>query len=65
MGIEKVTRKILREMRIGQTRIFALEHPRKAHQAAVTCNQLKREEGLVYEVHPDYHNCAVCIKRIN
>lgn len=61
---EKVTRKELREMRVGQTRIFNLSDRKKVTSARVTCRQLTNEEGLEYVVKPDYKASAVSITRI-
>ena len=60
----KVSREALRQMHIGQTRIFSMEPPRLVNSARVTCNQLKNEEGLIFRVSPDYKAKAVCITRI-
>ena len=46
MAQEKVTRDELREMRVGQTRIFQLLDAKKVTSASVTAQQLKNEEGL-------------------
>lgn len=64
MAVEKVTRQDLREMRIGQTRIFTLNDPKKVSSARVTCTQLKNEERLEFSVKPDYKASAVSITRI-
>ena len=63
MEQEKVTRQELREMRIGQTRIFTLTDAKKVTSARVTCNQMKNEEGLEFTVRPDYQAKAVSITR--
>ena len=60
----KVTRNELREMNVGQTRIFTLEDRRKINSARVTAQQLKNEEGLEFEVRQDWESSSVCIKRI-
>lgn len=60
---EKVTRQELREMHIGQARIFTLTDRKKIASARVTATQLKNEEGLEFEVHPDWESSAVSIKR--
>ena len=62
---EKVTRQELREMHIGQTRIFQLTDAKKVSSARVTCTQMKQEEGLEFQVRPDYEAKAVSITRIN
>ena len=65
MAQEKVTRQELREMHIGQTRIFQLTDAKKVSSARVTCTQMKQEEGLEFQVRPDYEAKAVSITRIN
>lgn len=60
----KVTRQELREMHIGQTRIFHLENKKKLQSATVTCNQMKKEEGLEFRVSRDYDAVAVSITRV-
>lgn len=61
--LEKVSRKLLRQMFVGQTKIFALEPVRQLNVARVTCNQLKHEEGIVFRVVPDYQAKGICITR--
>ena len=61
---ERVTRHELRELRVGQTRIFALTDKKKVTSARVQANQLKLEEGLEFDVKPDYSSAAVSITRI-
>ena len=61
---EKVTRDSLRDMRVGETRIFDLPELRLINSARVTCNQLKNQEGLRFTVHPDYQAQAVSITRL-
>lgn len=60
----KVTRKELREMRVGQTRIFTLTDAKKVTSARVTCTQLRQEEQLEYIVKPDYTAKAISITRV-
>lgn len=64
MAQKKVTRKELREMHIGQTRIFFLTEPKKVTSARVTAQQLKDENEGEWSVKPDYKACAVSITRI-
>lgn len=64
MTQEKVTRQELREMHIGQTRIFTLNDAKKVTSARVTCTQMAQEEGLKFMVKPDYQAKAVSITRI-
>ncbi len=61
---ERVTRKELREMRIGQTRIFTLADKKKLTSARVQANQLKKEEDLEFDVKPDYESSSVSITRV-
>lgn len=61
---EKVTRKELRDMHIGQTRIIHLNDPKKVTSAKVTCQQLKDEKEGEWAVKPDYKAVAVSITRI-
>lgn len=61
---EKVTRKELREMHIGQTRIITLIDPKKIPSARITCLQMKQEEGLEFIFKPDFEAKAVSITRI-
>ena len=61
---EKVTRQELRGMHIGQTRIIQLADRKKIASARVTATHMKNEEGLVFEVNPDWEASAVSIKRI-
>ena len=61
---EKVTRKVLREMRIGQTRIFWLKEARKINSVRVTCNQLMYEEDLKFTVKADYPGKSVMVQRV-
>ena len=61
---EKVTRQELREMHIGQTRIFTLTDAKKVSAARVTCTQLKQEEKLEFLVKQDFNENAVSITRV-
>ena len=61
---ERVTRNDLREIHVGQTRIWAFEDAKKVTSARVTARQLALEEGYEFQVNPDYLNRAVCIKRL-
>ena len=65
MAQERVTRKELREIHVGQTRIFILKDPKKVTSARIQANQLKQEEGLKFIVKPDYKAAAVSITRVN
>ena len=64
MAQEKVTRQELREMHIGQTRIFTLNDRKQISSARVTATHLKHEEGLEFMVKPDGESSAVSITRI-
>ena len=64
MAQKKVTRQELRDMHIGQTRIFTLTEPKKVTSARVTAKQLKDEKEGEWLVKPDYDACAVSITRI-
>lgn len=64
MAQEKVTRQELREMRIGQTRIFTLTDAKKVASARVTCTQMKQEEKLEFLVKQDFDTNAVSITRV-
>ena len=60
---EKVTRKELLEMHIGQTRIFTLAQPTKLQAAPTTCNQLKNEQKGEWSIKRDYQACSISITR--
>ena len=64
MTQEKVTRQELREMHVGQTRIFLLMDAKKVASARITCTQMRNEEGLEFQVKPDYQAKAVSITRV-
>lgn len=61
---DKVTRKELADMRIGQTRIFNLPDGGKVKSAISTCQQMKNEKGLEYSTKPDWESKAISITRI-
>ena len=61
---DKVTRKELSEMHIGQTRIFNLPDGGKVKSAISTCQQMKNEKEGEWQVKPDYESCAVSITRV-
>lgn len=61
---ERVTRQDLRNMRVGQTRIFKLADKKKITSARVQANQLKQEEDLEFDVKPDFDASAVSITRV-
>ena len=64
MAQEKVTRKELTDMHIGQTRIFTLTNPTKLQSVATTLNQLKNERKGEWTHKKDYDACAVSVTRI-
>ena len=61
---ERVTRQDLRNMRVGQTRIFTLTDKKKITSARIQANQLKQEEDLEFDVKPDFDASAVSITRL-
>lgn len=61
---DKVTRKELLEMHIGQTRIISLPDGGKIESAKVTCKQMKDLKKGEWQVKPDYDAIAVSITRI-
>ena len=61
---EKVTRKELLEMHIGQTRIISLPDGGKVDSAKVTAKQMKDLKKGEWQVKPDYDSCAVSITRV-
>lgn len=64
MTQERVTRQELREMSVGQMRIFNLTDKKKLASARVTCATLKNEEGKEYITKIDYQAIAIVITRI-
>ena len=67
MEQEKVTRNELRELHVGQTRIFHLTERKKVTSAAVTAKQMmdESEDGLTFVVKKDYESKAISITRTN
>jgi len=61
---ERVSRQELRDLRVGQTRIFYLADKKKITSAKQQTYQLKREEDLEFDVKPDYEASAVSVTRI-
>ena len=51
-------------MHVGQTRIFLLTDAKKVASARITCTQMRNEEGLEFQVKPDYQAKAVSITRV-
>lgn len=64
MGQEKVTRQEMREMHVGQTRIFTLNNRKKIASVRVTAKQLQNEEGIEFSVKQDWEASAVSITRL-
>lgn len=64
MTQEKVTRKELLEMHIGQTRIFTLAQETKLQSVASVLTQLKNERKGEWTHRKDYNACAVSVTRI-
>ena len=60
----KVTRKELKEMRVGSTRVFLLTEPEKLQSVATTANQLKTLKLGEWSVRKDYERVAVSVTRI-
>lgn len=63
MTQEKVTKKELRKLHVGQTRIFSLNDPKKINSARVMCIHMKHEEGMEFSVKQDFEAVAVSITR--
>lgn len=63
MAQQKVTRKELTDMHIGQTRIFTLLEPTKLQSVATTCNQLKNENKGEWTIKRDYSACSISVTR--
>ena len=61
---ERVTRKDLRNMRVGQTRIFTLADKKKITSAKQNIYQLQREEDLEFDVKPDFDASTVSVTRV-
>lgn len=64
MAQEKVTRKELIEMHVGQTRIFSLTNPTKLQSVATILNQLKNERKGMWTHRKDYDACAISVTRV-
>ena len=62
---EKVTRKELAAMRIGQTRIFNLPTGGKVKSAMSTCQQMKNEKKMEFAHKPDWESNAISITRLS
>ena len=64
MAHDKVSRKELLEMHVGQTRIFTLTNPTKLQSAATQCNQMKNEQKGEWTIKRDYTTCSISITRL-
>ena len=64
MAQEKVTRKELLAMHIGQTRIVTLTDKTKMQSVASTLTQLKNEDKGEWTHRKDYEASAVSVTRI-
>jgi hypothetical protein len=64
MAQEKVTRKELTGMHIGQTRIFTLMEETKLQSVATTCTQLKNERKGEWTIKRDYSACSISVTRM-
>lgn len=60
---ERVSRRELRDMRVGQTRIFTLADKKKIQSARVQAQMLKNEEEMSFTVKADYTSASVSITR--
>ena len=63
MAQETVTRQEMRDLNVGQTRIFVLKDRKKIASVRVQANQLNKEEGLKFRVVADFEASSVCITR--
>ena len=61
---ERVSRQELRDIPVGQTRIFTLADKKKITSVRVQTQQLKNEEDLVFDVKTDYASSSVSITRM-
>ena len=64
MSQKKVTRKELKAMRVGQTRVFILEDEGKLQSVATTANQMKNNGDGIWEVGKDRISMGVSVKRL-
>ena len=62
--VERVSRKDVREMRVGQTRIFMLADKKKISSAKQNIYQLQQEEDMEFDIKPDFINSSVSITRL-
>ncbi len=64
MAQDKVSRVELRQMKIGQTRIFQLTERKKITSARVQATQLGLEENMKFSVKTDYQSSSISITRL-
>ena len=62
--VDRVSRKDVREMRVGQTRIFMLADKKKISSAKQNIYQLQQEEDMEFDIKPDFINSSVSITRL-
>ena len=60
---ETVSKKEMKKMRVGQTRIFTLADKKKIKSVRVQATSLKNEEDMEFSVSADYKSSAVSITR--
>lgn len=61
---DKVSRKELAEMHVGQTRIFTLSQATKLQSVATTCTQMKNEGKGEWAVKRDYVTNSISVTRV-
>lgn len=54
----------MRDLHIGQTRIFTLTNPKRITSARVQAHALRNEEGLEFQVKCDYKASSISITRL-
>lgn len=59
-----VSRKEIRKMRIGQTRIFTFDDKKKITSAIQNIRQMQKEEGSEFDMKADYDSSSVSFTRI-
>ena len=64
MAQEYVSTQELMEIRVGGTRVFQLNDPKKMQSVASMCTRLKNEKKMEYKAVPDWEHNAVCITRL-
>lgn len=61
---EKVSKEELRNMRVGQSRIFTLADKKKIKSVKTQVYEVKVEEDRNYEVRTDFSSSSVCVTRV-